>query len=54
MTAKKRIPNRLSLEKSPYLLQHQFNPIDWYPWGTEALEKAKSEDKSIFLSFGYS
>lgn len=47
-------PNRLSHEKSPYLLQHAHNPVDWYPWGEEALEKAKQEDKPIFLSIGYS
>jgi len=46
--------NRLSLEKSPYLLQHATNPVEWYPWGDEALEKAKKEDKLIFLSVGYS
>nr|XP_012145312.1 PREDICTED: spermatogenesis-associated protein 20 isoform X2 [Megachile rotundata]XP_012145313.1 PREDICTED: spermatogenesis-associated protein 20 isoform X2 [Megachile rotundata]XP_012145314.1 PREDICTED: spermatogenesis-associated protein 20 isoform X2 [Megachile rotundata]XP_012145315.1 PREDICTED: spermatogenesis-associated protein 20 isoform X2 [Megachile rotundata]XP_012145316.1 PREDICTED: spermatogenesis-associated protein 20 isoform X2 [Megachile rotundata] len=46
--------NRLALEKSPYLLQHATNPVDWYPWCTEALEKAKKEDKLIFLSVGYS
>lgn len=46
--------NRLALEKSPYLLQHAKNPVDWYPWCTEALEKAKKEDKLIFLSVGYS
>ncbi len=49
-----RKPNRLSQEKSPYLLQHAHNPVDWYPWGEEALEKAKQEDKPIFLSIGYS
>lgn len=49
-----RKPNRLSHEKSPYLLQHAHNPVDWYPWGEEALEKAKKEDKPIFLSIGYS
>lgn len=49
-----RKPNRLALEKSPYLLQHAFNPVDWYPWGSEAFEKAKREDKPIFLSSGYS
>ncbi len=49
-----RIPNKLSKEKSPYLLQHQFNPVNWYPWGTEAFEKAKLENKPIFLSIGYS
>ncbi|XP_014476150.1 PREDICTED: spermatogenesis-associated protein 20 isoform X2 [Dinoponera quadriceps] len=46
--------NRLSLEKSPYLLQHAANPVKWYPWGDEALERAKKEDKMIFLSVGYS
>ena len=48
------MPNRLAEEKSPYLLQHANNPVDWYPWGPEAFEKAKSEDKPIFLSIGYS
>lgn len=47
-------PNRLINEKSPYLLQHAHNPVDWYPWGKEAFEKAKVEDKPIFLSIGYS
>ena len=47
-------PNRLIHEKSPYLLQHAYNPVDWYPWGDEAFEKAHKEDKSIFLSIGYS
>ena len=46
--------NRLSKEKSPYLLQHQHNPVDWFPWGPEAFEKAKKENKPIFLSIGYS
>jgi uncharacterized protein YyaL (SSP411 family) len=46
--------NRLAHEKSPYLLQHAENPVDWYPWGEEAFEKARSEDKPIFLSIGYS
>ncbi|PNF43606.1 Spermatogenesis-associated protein 20 [Cryptotermes secundus] len=46
--------NRLAYEKSPYLLQHAGNPVDWYPWGEEAFEKAKKEDKLIFLSVGYS
>ena len=46
--------NRLALEKSPYLLQHADNPVDWYPWGEEAFEKARREDKPIFLSIGYS
>jgi len=47
-------PNRLIHEKSPYLLQHAYNPVDWYPWGEEAFERAKREDKPIFLSVGYS
>jgi hypothetical protein len=46
--------NRLANETSPYLLQHAANPVDWYPWSEEALEKAKAEDKPIFLSIGYS
>lgn len=46
--------NRLASESSPYLLQHQNNPVDWYPWGPEALARAKAEDKPIFLSIGYS
>ena len=46
--------NRLANETSPYLLQHADNPVDWYPWGEEALQKAKDEDKPIFLSIGYS
>ena len=46
--------NRLQFEKSPYLLQHADNPVDWYPWGAEAFEKARREDKPIFLSIGYS
>ncbi|XP_005181155.1 uncharacterized protein B0495.5 [Musca domestica] len=46
--------NRLAQEKSPYLLQHAHNPVDWYPWGDEAIEKAKAENKMIFLSVGYS
>jgi len=46
--------NRLIKESSPYLLQHAHNPVDWYPWGEEALEKAKRENKPIFLSIGYS
>ncbi|CCQ91765.1 conserved hypothetical protein, contains Thioredoxin domain [Nitrospina gracilis 3/211] len=46
--------NRLKDETSPYLLQHAHNPVDWYPWGPEALDKAKREDKPIFLSIGYS
>jgi uncharacterized protein YyaL (SSP411 family) len=47
-------PNRLIDEKSPYLLQHAYNPVNWYPWGEEAFEKASREDKPIFLSIGYS
>ena len=46
--------NRLQFEKSPYLLQHASNPVDWYPWGEEAFKKASNEDKPIFLSIGYS
>jgi len=46
--------NRLAREKSPYLLQHRFNPVDWYAWGQEAFEKARTEQKPIFLSIGYS
>jgi uncharacterized protein YyaL (SSP411 family) len=49
-----RKPNRLINEKSPYLLQHAYNPVDWYPWCDEAFERAKIEDKPIFLSIGYS
>src|SRR5512140_2803264 len=48
------VSNRLIDEKSPYLLQHAHNPVDWYPWGPAALEKARKEDKPIFLSVGYS
>ena len=48
------IINRLSKETSPYLQQHAENPVDWYPWGENALEKAKSENKPILLSIGYS
>ncbi|HZD42952.1 MAG TPA: thioredoxin domain-containing protein, partial [Methanomicrobiales archaeon] len=46
--------NRLIHEKSPYLLQHAHNPVDWYPWGDEAFERARKEDRPIFLSIGYS
>jgi len=52
--AEGRRPNRLVHEKSPYLLQHAYNPVDWYPWGPEAFAKAKREDKPVFLSVGYS
>ena len=47
------MPNRLEHELSPYLLQHKDNPVDWYPWGDEAFERAQVEDKPIFLSIGY-
>jgi uncharacterized protein len=50
----KTVANRLIHEKSPYLLQHAHNPVDWFPWGEEAFEKARKEDKPIFLSIGYS
>ena len=54
-TQKKEVKhNRLINESSPYLLQHATNPVDWYPWGKEAFDKAKKEDKPIFLSVGYS
>src|SRR3989449_8814964 len=46
--------NRLAQETSPYLLEHANNPVDWYPWGPEALAKARSENKPILLSIGYS
>lgn len=49
-----KVPNRLIHEKSPYLLQHAYNPVDWHPWGEEALNKAKEENKPIFISIGYS
>ncbi len=48
------MPNRLGAESSPYLLQHAHNPVDWYPWGDEAFEKARREEKPVFLSIGYS
>ncbi|MHA1909514.1 MAG: DUF255 domain-containing protein, partial [Candidatus Thorarchaeota archaeon] len=51
---KDQTPNRLINEKSPYLLQHAFNPVDWYAWNEEAFEKARKENKPIFLSIGYS
>src|SRR4026207_746382 len=47
-------PNRLARERSPYLLQHADNPVDWYAWGDEAFARARTEDKPIFLSIGYS
>ncbi|GEO26956.1 hypothetical protein AAC03nite_27410 [Alicyclobacillus acidoterrestris] len=46
--------NRLIYEKSPYLLQHAHNPVDWYPWGPEVFQKAARESKPVFLSIGYS
>src|SRR6056300_1253614 len=46
--------NKLIDETSPYLLQHAHNPVDWYPWGEEALEKAKNENKLLLISIGYS
>src|ERR687895_620488 len=46
--------NRLAQETSPYLLQHADNPVDWYPWGEEAFERAREEDRPILLSIGYS
>ncbi len=52
--AEEKYTNRLIHEKSPYLLQHAHNPVDWYPWGKEAFDKAKKENKPIFLSVGYS
>ncbi len=48
-----RKPNRLVNETSTYLLQHAYNPVDWYAWGPEAIERSKSEDKPILLSIGY-
>ena len=49
-----RFTNRLILESSPYLLQHAHNPVDWYPWGTEAFEEARRSGRPVFLSVGYS
>ncbi|KAI8577105.1 hypothetical protein K450DRAFT_253677 [Umbelopsis ramanniana AG] len=54
MTETPKFTNRLAKEKSPYLLQHAHNPVDWYPWGKEAFDKAVAENKVIFLSVGYS
>ena len=45
--------NKLIHEKSPYLFQHAHNPVDWYPWSSEAFEKARREDKMLFVSIGY-
>ncbi|MGQ9489152.1 MAG: thioredoxin domain-containing protein [Anaerolineae bacterium] len=53
-TTERNRPNRLVHETSPYLLQHAYNPVDWYPWGPEALARAAAEDKPILLSVGYS
>lgn len=47
-------PNRLIHETSPYLLQHAYNPVNWYPWCSDAFNKAKHENKPVFLSIGYS
>ena len=47
------MPNRLINVSSPYLLQHAHNPVDWYPWGEEALARSRAENKPIFLSIGY-
>ncbi|HTK37527.1 MAG TPA: thioredoxin domain-containing protein, partial [Pyrinomonadaceae bacterium] len=54
MQVQKKYTNRLAHETSPYLLQHAHNPVDWYPWGDEAFEKAKAEDKPVLVSIGYS
>ena len=48
------MPNQLVQESSPYLLQHKDNPVEWRPWGEEAFEAAREQDKPIFLSIGYS
>ncbi|MBP9796805.1 MAG: thioredoxin domain-containing protein, partial [Chitinophagales bacterium] len=50
---KNQTPNHLIHENSPYLLQHAYNPVEWFPWGDEALQKAKNEDKPILVSIGY-
>src|SRR5690606_3458192 len=52
-TGKPKFTNHLANESSPYLLQHANNPVDWYPWGEEALNKAKAENKMILVSIGY-
>ena len=49
-----RVPNRLIGEKSPYLLQHAYNPVEWFPWTDEAFAKARREERPDFLSIGYS
>src|SRR3712207_4248039 len=51
---REKVANRLASETSPYLLQHKDNPVNWYPWGEEALSRAREEDKPILLSVGYS
>jgi len=50
--ANNKTPNRLVEKKSPYLLQHAHNPVDWHPWGEDAFAKAQQEDKPVFLSIG--
>lgn len=54
MTKENNKPNRLIHEKSPYLLQHAYNPVKWFPWGEEAFAKAKAENKPVLVSIGYS
>ena len=54
MSSSSRTANRLAHETSPYLLQHAHNPVDWYPWGEEAFELARREDRPVLLSVGYS
>ena len=54
MDNQKTIPNRLINEKSPYLIQHAYNPVDWFSWNEEAFKKAKKDDKPIFLSISNS
>ena len=54
MQPKPKHANKLIGETSPYLLQHAHNPVEWYPWGDEAFEKAKTEDKPLLISIGYS
>ena len=49
-----KIPNRLAQEKSPYLLQHAKNPVNWFPWNEEAFSESKKRDAPVFLSIGYS
>ena len=53
-SGQERKPNRLISQKSPYLLQHAYNPVEWYPWGNDAFEKAKADNKPVFVSIGYS